>query len=164
MPISSVGRASNRTGVTLIELLIVMAIIGLMTAVSFPAITAGLDSIRLTAASDSLVSFLNGAINRAERRQQAVALVIQPKQNRLEIYTNEPGFTRELVMPEGVTIEAVLPKIPDLPDWEPRRLIVMPGSTPPGIGIQISNRRGTRRIVRVDPMTGFPRVESVISK
>jgi len=37
----------------------------------------------------------------------------------------------------------------------------MPGATVPGIGIQIANRRGTRRIVRLDPMTGFPRVESV---
>ena len=42
-----------------------------------------------------------------------------------------------------------------------RRLILMPGATVPGIGIQIANQRGTRRIVRLDPMTGFPRVESV---
>ena len=31
----------------------------------------------------------------------------------------------------------------------------------PGMGVQIANRRGLRRIVRIDPMTGFPRVESV---
>jgi hypothetical protein len=37
----------------------------------------------------------------------------------------------------------------------------MPGATVPGIGIQIANTRGARRIVRLDPMTGFPRVESV---
>jgi hypothetical protein len=37
----------------------------------------------------------------------------------------------------------------------------MPGASVPGIGIQIANQRGTRRIVRLDPMTGFPRVESV---
>jgi hypothetical protein len=37
----------------------------------------------------------------------------------------------------------------------------MPGASVPGIGIQIANQRGKRRIVRLDPMTGFPRVESV---
>jgi hypothetical protein len=141
-----------------------MAIIGLMVGVSFPAISTGLDSIRLTSASDSIASFLNGALNRAERRQQVIALIIYPKENKLEIYSNEAGFTRQLLMPDGVTIEAVLPRIPDLPDSEPRRLIVMPGSTVPAIGIQIANRRGIRRIVRVDPMTGFPRVESVSTK
>jgi hypothetical protein len=40
----------------------------------------------------------------------------------------------------------------------------MPGGAIPGIGVQIANRRGGRRIVRLDPMTGFPRVESVITK
>ena len=54
----------------------------------------------------------------------------------------------------------MLPQNPDDPQGA-RRLILMPGATVPGIGIQIANRRGTRRIVRLDPMTGFPRVESV---
>src|SRR5215475_2503134 len=143
MRTSSVGRASSKrrgaAGVTLVELLIVMAIIGLMVGVSFPAISTGLDSIRLTSASDSIASFLNGALNRAERRQQVIALIIYPKENKLEIYSNEAGFTRQLLMPDGVTIEAVLPRITDLPDSEPRRLIVMPGSTVPAIGIQSAN-------------------------
>jgi prepilin-type N-terminal cleavage/methylation domain-containing protein len=172
MPILSAGRASSRPdrrqapdsgrrGVTLVELLIVMAIIGLLTGVSFPAISSGLDSIRLTSASDSLVSFLNGALNRAERRQQAIGLIILPAESRLELYSNEPGFERHLRMPDGVTIEAVLPRIPGEADNGPRRLIVLPGGSAPGIGIRIANRRGSRRIVRLDPMTGFPRVEKL---
>jgi hypothetical protein len=64
-------------------------------------------------------------------------------------------------MPEGVRIEAVLPKETDEEDG-PRRLILLPGASVPGIGIQIVNRRGSRRIVRLDPMTGFPRVETVL--
>jgi hypothetical protein len=62
-------------------------------------------------------------------------------------------------MPEGVVLEAVLPQEPE--EEGPRRLILMPGSTVPAIGIQLANRHGSRRIVRLDPMTGFPRVESV---
>jgi type II secretory pathway pseudopilin PulG len=141
-------------------MVVVVAIIGLIAGISFPAASAGIDSMRLASAADSLASFLNAAVNRAERRQQPLALVISPKDNLLALYSGEPGFTRELRMPDGVTIEAVLPKIPD--DFEGvRRLILQPGATVPGIGIQIANRRGARRIVRLDPMTGFPRVESV---
>ena len=141
-------------------MVVVVAIIGLIAGISFPAVSAGIDSVRLASAADSVAAFLNSAVNRAERRQQPLELVISPRDNLLSLYSNEPGFTRELRMPEGVRLEAVLPQIPD--DQEgARRLILMPGATVPGIGIQIANRRGVRRIVRLDPMTGFPRVESV---
>jgi prepilin-type N-terminal cleavage/methylation domain-containing protein len=158
MATSSVGRISS--GVTLVEMMVVVAIIGLMVGISFPAVSAGIDSVRLASATDSVAAFLNGAVNRSERRQQAVELVISPKDNMLSLYSNEPGFTRELHMPEGVTIEEVLPKIDDAAE-DVRRLVLMPGATVPGIGIQLGNRRGAHRIVRLDPMTGFPRVESV---
>ncbi len=140
--------------------MVVLAIIGLIAGIAMPSVSAGIDSVRLVSAGDSLAGFLNAAVNRAERRQQPLELVISPRDNRLALYSNEPGFQRELQMPDGVTIEAVLPRIPDEPEGV-RRLILMPGAAVPGIGIQIANRRGARRIVRLDPMTGFPRVESV---
>jgi len=146
------------------ELLIVVAIIGILIAVSSPSVSAGLDSLRLSSASDQLVAFLNGALNRAERLQQPVELVITPHRNKVQMFTNEKNFTREVELPEGVVIESVLPKDPDQPESEPVRILVLPGATVPGIGIQIANQRGSRRIVRVDPITGFPRVENVNPK
>ena len=111
------------------ELLVVLAIIGLMAGVSIPAVSAGMDSVRLATATESIASFLNGAVNRAERRQQPVELVISPKDNRLTLYTTAPAFTRELKMPEGITLEAVLPRSPD--EEGVRRIILMPGGTAP---------------------------------
>jgi hypothetical protein len=40
----------------------------------------------------------------------------------------------------------------------------MPGQTTEGIGIQLGNQHGTHRMIRLDPMTGFPHVENVESK
>ena len=161
MPTFSVGRANNaQRGVTLLEMLVVMAIVGLIVAVSAPSAGAGLDSVRMASASGSLSSFLNAAVDHADRRQQPVELIISPKEGRLSAFSNEPGFHRELILPDGVFIEAVLPQIADDPETA-RRLILMPGATVPGIGIQFANRRGARRIIRLDPMTGFPRVETV---
>ena len=156
MPMWLAGNGSRR-GITLIEMMVVVSIIGLMVAISGPSISAGLDSVRMTSASNSIASFLNAAVNRAERRQQPIELVISPKQGTLRLYSNEEGFERELKMPDGIAIEAVLPKT-DEPEY---RLMLMPGASVPGIGIQLANGRGGRRIVRLDPMTGFPRVESV---
>ncbi|HYW48191.1 MAG TPA: prepilin-type N-terminal cleavage/methylation domain-containing protein [Bryobacteraceae bacterium] len=155
MPTLSAGRASRAAGVTLMEMLVVMAIIGLIVAVTTPSVSAGIDSVRMASATDSISAFLNAAVNYAERRQQAVLVVISSKESKLSAWSNEPGFERELILPDGIQIED------QDPERAERRLILMPGATVPGIGIQIANRRGARRIVRLDPMTGFPRVESV---
>ena len=168
MPTSSVGRISKRSlpygrgsdGVTLVEMVVVVAIIALIVGLSFPAASAGLDNVRMVSAGDSVATFLNAAVNRAERHQQPVELVIFPQEGRLALYSNEPGFTRELKMPEGVGIDAVLP-VQEGDPAQPRRILFLPGATVPAIGIQLGNRRGAHRVIRLDPMTGFPRVESV---
>ena len=172
MPISSAGKASRGTrgdratrGVTLIEMLVVVAIIGLIVSVSLPSVSSGIDAVRISTAAESISSFLNAAVNHAERSQQPVEVLVLPKEHRLAMYSNQPGFERELKMPDGIAIETVLPKIDDSLDLqEGRRLILLPGSSAPAIGVQIANSHGSRRIVRLDPMTGFPHVESVQSE
>ncbi len=139
-------------------MVVVVTIVGLIAAVMAPSMSAGLDSVRMASATDNVASFLNSAVNRAERRQQAVAVTISIPENKITMYTNEPGFTRELNMPEGIAIEAVLPR--DENGATARRLMLLPGGSVPGIGVQLINRHGNRRVVRLDPMTGFPRVET----
>jgi hypothetical protein len=144
------------------EMLVVVMIIALIAGISVPAVSAGIDSVRLRSATDSISAFLNAAEVRAERRQEPVELIVSPKENVFELYSNEPGFTRELKLPDGVSIEAVLPQ--ESGEEGPRRLILFPGGAIPAIGVQVANRHGSRRIVHLDPMTGFPRVEVVAAQ
>ena len=141
-------------------MVVVVGIIGLIVGISFPSAVAGLDSVRMVSATDSVAAFLNVAVNRAERLQQAVEVVITPQEGRLDLYTNDPGFTKELIMPQGIVIEAVLPAIEGV-ETEPRHVLFLPGATVPGIGIQLGNHHNAHRVIHLDPMTGFPRVESV---
>jgi len=162
MPISSVGRTNSfgERGVTLLELLVVVAIIGLIVGISMPSVAAGLDAVRMVSATDSVASFLNSAVNRAQRRQEPVELIVDFKGNQFSAYSNDPSYSRELKLPEGVSIDSVTPG-EENEQREPRRILILPGGSVPGIGIQLSSQRGTRRLVRLDPMTGYPRVESV---
>jgi hypothetical protein len=145
-------------------MVVVVAIIALIVGLSLPAASAGLDSVRMVSATDSVAAFLNAAVTRAERRQQPIELVVFPQEGRLALYSNEPGFTRELTMPDGVSIEAVLPAQESADPAQPRRVLFIPGATVPGISIQLGNRRHAHRTVHLDPMTGFPRVESVVTQ
>ena len=164
MPISSVGRIRRDSGVTLIEMMVVVALISLMVGVSYPAITSGIDSLRLNAATNGVVSFLDYGLSRAERRQQMVEITISKADNSIEMRSTEPGFYRKLQLPDGVSIVQVLPALPEqLPDSADlkRDFLLYPGGTVPAFGVQLINRRNVQRIVRVDPITGVPHVETV---
>lgn len=143
-------------------MLVVVAIIGVLAGISYPSVASGIDSVRMRSATDTVSSILNGAVNHAERRQQPVEIIVSVKDNTISLVSNEPGFQRRLKLPDGITIESIFPEIPE--EDGPRRLIVMPGGTVPAIGVQLTNRHGAHRLVRLEPMTGFPRVENVTEK
>jgi prepilin-type N-terminal cleavage/methylation domain-containing protein len=145
-----ISEGRSQSGVTLIEMTIVVMIIAVIAGVSFPALTSGLASVRLSSAAGSAASFLTSAMNRVERREQAAAVVISPKENILAIYTAASGDKpdRSLQMPQGVTIEGD----------ESRRFLLMPGATAPRMTLVLRNEKGSRESVQVDPTTGVPNV------
>jgi prepilin-type N-terminal cleavage/methylation domain-containing protein len=156
------ARRQNERGVTLIEALIVVALIAMIAAVSFPAVSAGLDTLRLRSTSDAMVSFLNVALDHADRRQQAVEVIISPRENLLLSRTADLGFSRTMDLPAQVRIVSVQPALPAILDsGEPRHFLLYPGGSVPGIGIEISTLQGRKRLVSVDPVTGSPRSEVV---
>ena len=156
MPISATG--NNRRGITLMELMVVLAIIVLVVGISFPNTMAGLANIRLASATGSIAAFLNAGMNHAERRQQPVELPVSIPENSLAMRSPEPGYFKKLDLPQGISVKAVWPALAEESD-EPRRFLFMPGGVPPRIGIEIADRRGSRRSVRVDPITGVPQIE-----
>ena len=144
-----------RSGITLVEMLIVVAIVGLLAGITFPSVSAGLDSLRLTTAGDSLVSLFNAALNRAERRQQVVEVAIS--RNLVTLRSTEPGFSRTLELPDGVSITAIHPE-------GQQRFLLFPGGSVPRVAVELSNRRGARRLVSLNPITGVPQVERIETK
>src|SRR5713226_8267787 len=62
----------TRAGVTLIEMLVVLLIIALIVGLTFPAMTAGIETLRLNGAARGIAAFINRGLNRSERRQQVV--------------------------------------------------------------------------------------------
>lgn len=136
----------GRRGVTLIELMVVVTIVALLAGVSFPALTAGLAGVRLASAAGSVASFLTSSLNIVERHERAAALVIAPKDGRIERFSLAEKPDAVLEMPAGVSIEGD----------EPRRIVLEPGGTAPRILIALRSEKGGRRTVALDPVTGVP--------
>ncbi len=130
-------------------MLIVVTLMSLLFGISFPSLTAGIESLRISSACDEIATAINGALNRAERRQQGVEILVLPHENVVAVASFEPGHRRRVEMPPGVTIAGD----------QPRQFLVFPGSSPPRVAILLVNRRGDRRAVRIDPVSGAPLIE-----
>jgi prepilin-type N-terminal cleavage/methylation domain-containing protein len=142
-------RASQR-GVTLLEMLIVVAIIATVAAVSFPALSSGIAGVRLSSTASGAASFLTSSMNMVERREQPAAIVITPRENRMDVFTAASGLTpaRTFQPSAGITFEGE----------DPHRYLLFPGGSFPRITVVLRNDRGARRSVAIDPVTAVPLV------
>ena len=152
---------SGELGVTLFELLIVMTIVALLAGLSYPSVSSGIDSIRLRSAADQVASFLNVAMDRADRRQQVVEIRVFPAENALGARSADGRFQRKIEIPDSVRIASVEPALENTVETdEPRRFLLYPGGSLPRIAIELVSKEGRKRRVLVDPMTGMPRSET----
>lgn len=146
----------TRNGLTLLEVLLVVSIIAVLAGVSYPSVASGIDSIRMRTGADSLAAFLNNAMARVERLQQPVEVRFYTGTNRIEQLGVRAGVIEELTLPDGLNLVDYVPGRPDNPGL--RTLMLLPGSPFPAASFLIENRRGARRIVRIDPIAGVPEV------
>lgn len=167
MPMSSVGATNNLenpsdAGITLIEMLIVMALIALIAGMSASSVSAGLDTLRLRSTSDAMIGFLNTALARADTRQQVVEIVISPQEGTMTARSGDRGFYKRLDIVSPIRILSVRPALAaEVEDQgQPRRFLVYPGGSVPKITIEIGNAQGRRRMVSVDPVTGVPQAQA----
>lgn len=151
--------ASRQRGVTLVEMIVVVALIALAAAISFPAVTSGIDSLRMRQATDTISSVLNQCLQRADRQQMPIELTISRRDNSLYVRGAGPAPEKRIALPDGITIAAILPPSP-FADEPFRQILLVPGASVPRIGVLLINRKGLRRIVSVNPITGIPVVET----
>jgi type II secretory pathway pseudopilin PulG len=144
-------------------MMIVVGLIALISGITYPAFTSGIDTLRLNQAASGVAGFFNEALNRAERRGQAVAITIIQAQNTLVMQSAEPGFERKYELPRGVSIVKILPESA-IADDGTRQFLLYPGGAVPQAGIEIANSRHALRVVRVDAITGVPVVERAEEK
>jgi len=140
----------NSKGFTLIEVIIVVAIIGIMTAISIPAISGWLPNYRLKAAARALYGAAMKAKGEAVKRNANCALIFNQGANvymvfvdsneNCEFDTGETVILREEQWPPSVSLSSVT--FTDNDDSKPT-IVFQPTAIPTANGGGMANGTAT---------------------
>lgn len=97
----------TRRGMTLVELLVVIGIIGVILSMGIPALTHYAQQVRLKAATQQLLGLVSLARSSAISARQEYALVVDPLERQVKVMEVESGEVLEQMvqLPSTVTLE-----------------------------------------------------------
>jgi prepilin-type N-terminal cleavage/methylation domain-containing protein len=133
-------------GYTLIELVVVLAVLAIATAVVGPAVGRTVDGVRARAEVAAFAAFLRGAREQAITRQRAYEVVLEPEPRALQLRragTEDEGVQASRTFSAGLRIEAASP-----------RVIFWPHGMSSGARFAIEAPGARRYVITVDALTG----------
>ena len=155
--------SKQQRGVTLLELIVVVAIASVLLAVVFPSVGAGLRTLELRSAAQRVAASARYARDQAVHRQRFYELEIDAEAGTVTVMDFEGESRRSFELPATVRIEKILPEEEGLTrfatrEGRPRRFLFSPDGNAPAFEIVLANER-RQAAVRSNPLTGLARVE-----
>jgi len=151
-------------GVTLLELLVVVALASVLLAVVFPSVGAGLRTLELRSAAQRLAASARYAREQAIHRQRFYELEIDTAAGTISVGDLERSgpaqagsarSRRSFELPATVRVERISPEETGSPTR--RRFLFSPDGGAPAFEIVLGNDR-RQAVVTSNPLTGFPRI------
>src|SRR5580658_3833519 len=91
-------------GITLIEMLVVMTIVGLIAAVVAPSVGSGVETVRLRATGERLAATLRTARTRALRTRHYMQISVDPQSRAVELRDLEGGAVSSWEIPATIQV------------------------------------------------------------
>jgi len=146
----------KESGVTLLELLVVVALASIMLAVVFPSVGSGLTTLELRTSAQRLAAAARYARDQAVHRQTAFHLEIDSGAGRVAVMDLQGNARRAFDLPASVRVESVLP-LQEEAASRVRRFLFMPDGAAPAFVVVLANQRREMRGVS-EPLTGAAKV------
>jgi type II secretion system protein H len=157
--------AKQQRGVTLLELIVVVALASVLLGVVFPSVGAGLRTLELRSAAERVAASARYARDQAVHRQRFYELEIDAEAGTVTVTDFSGESRRSFELPATVRVERILPDEDAFPRARaraerPRRFLFSPDGNTPAFEIVLGNER-RQAAVRSNPLTGFPKVEEL---
>lgn len=137
-------------GFSLLELLLVIAIAGLIAAVAIPSLPGALESARLRGSAGEVRATLTLARTLAVSEARNRSVAFDPGRGEYGI----DGDARKWLLPEGIRLAALRPE-GSAAEEGVVRVRFYPDGTADEAEVWISSSGGGRMRIRVDPLTGI---------
>jgi general secretion pathway protein H len=151
---TAISRQLSAYGFSLIELVIVLAILGIATALVSPAIPRSLDGWRLRTSARQLVALMRYAQSQALATKEPVAVVLDRGAGRGGIAAGEDPIRWRVTLPDGV-------RFLWSGDETEARFTFEPWGWATGGSVELVNRQSQAFRIVVDTATGRVRLETV---
>ena len=159
---------TNRAGFTLLEMLVVMVLIGVITAVAVPVAGAGIQTLRLQSGARHVAAALRLARGRAIRSQEIHLVSLDREQRRVTVASGDLRFERSFQLPPGVRMQEafLLDESPPRPGPLPERtdFFFAPSGLSQALEIRLVNARGRSLRVVQKAFSRSPRILQVPSE
>ncbi len=164
MTTSAVGNKHRKRGLrdqgfTLLELLIVMLVISLVLALSYPSLSRGSTALHLRAAGRDVLNTFRYAREKAVSEQIGMKVTVDREKQRLFLSNYLGDGNREYVLPPDVKIQRIARANNEILEGA---LVVrfLPNGSADSAEIMLQSDTGSSLRIISDPITGGARIES----
>jgi prepilin-type N-terminal cleavage/methylation domain-containing protein len=151
--------SSTDQGFTLLELLIVILVVVLVLAVSYPSLSRGSASIHLRTTSRDVLNIFRYARERAVTEQVGIRVTVDREKQRLVVADDLGDGGRFYLMPQDVKIDRIALGGKEMADGSMVIRFLPNGSSDSG-EVLLKSKSGSFLRIISDPLTGGARIES----
>jgi len=150
------SEARSKKGVSLLELIVVLMLLGLAVGVVMPSFSRGLKGLELETAGRDLITQMRYARSQAIAKQKVFRIILwkNEEENAPDYYIFSNEFEQEIrkvFLPEGVSVETEEQAFPV-------RINFYANGRSSGALFTLKRETGRPMKISVDPITGFPQV------
>jgi type II secretion system protein H len=138
---TAAAKKSRCQAFTLIEIMIVVAIIGLMAAISAPSLLAMLQRDGMRKAVYDVTELLGDARAQAILKGQNTYVTFRPADNRLD-----SSIGKSVTLPDGIAMEAIRIDLKDLSEQEESKVWFFPNGTCQELALVLHSGADVREI------------------
>lgn len=164
----------RRRGFTLLELLVVLVLMSLMTALAAPRLAGTLSATTARTSAKRIATALRHARNLAASEKAVYVAAFQPDAARVTVgrmpesgrlrailETDDPPLidSRGFTLPEGVRIESVAKALGEAEEEGAAAILFYPDGASSGGRVTVADEKGRQAVLSVDGIMGTVRLE-----